>query len=61
MKLPSSSSLLFATLAISSSSTTLAAPAGDASSAEGGMSASHSARDIGALVGREATTESEYL
>jgi hypothetical protein len=49
MKIPSSSSVIFATLAISSSSSSLAAPAGDAPQAEAGMPTSHSNRHISQL------------
>ncbi|KAJ6609343.1 hypothetical protein B0H10DRAFT_2225986 [Mycena sp. CBHHK59/15] len=48
MKIPSSSSLIFATLAISSSSSTLAAPAGDPPNSEASMTSSpsgHARRD----------------
>ncbi|KAK7028134.1 hypothetical protein VNI00_014949 [Paramarasmius palmivorus] len=46
MKIPSSSSLIFATLAVSSSSTSLAAPTGEPSQANGELSSSSSARHI---------------
>jgi hypothetical protein len=46
MKIPSSSSVILATLAISSSSSSLAAPASDAPQAEAGMPTSHSNRHI---------------
>jgi len=49
MKIPSSSSVILATLAISSSSSSLAAPASDASQAEAGMPTSHSNRHISQL------------
>jgi hypothetical protein len=55
MKIPSSSSLLFATLAISSSSSSLAAPAGDAPQSEGGMSSSPSNHHMAARRGSTTT------
>ena len=49
MKIPSSSSVILATLAISSSSSSLAAPASDAPQGEAGMPTSHSNRRISQL------------